>query len=83
MTDLAVIAINLVVVALIVVVLRDLIASLLRPWPEPREHHDFVCPQCPCSYAAAADLCRHFGAQHLDTNVYRLPVDGGPARSAQ
>ncbi len=51
-------------------------------WPrEPRSHH-IGCPICHCSYEAQAGLTRHYMAQHTDGAVFRLPIDGGPQRSA-
>jgi len=78
-----VVAANFVVLVLVVALGMNLIADLLSPWPAPREHHEFHCAQCPCSYASAAELARHHSAMHVDDHVFRLPCDGGPARSEQ
>jgi hypothetical protein len=72
--------ITLVCLVLLVMPLLGLVAELLAPWPKPREHHDYVCPECPCSYAGPAELARHVTHQHGDQHVFRLPRDGGPAR---
>jgi hypothetical protein len=72
--------ISLICLALIVPLFTTLLVELFAPWPRPREHHDYVCPECPCSYAGPAELARHHSAQHTDGGVFRLPRDGGPAR---
>lgn len=72
--------ISLVILAVLVPLFTTLLVELFAPWPSPREHHDYVCSECPCSYAGPAELARHVTAQHTDSAVFRLPVDGGPAR---
>jgi hypothetical protein len=75
-----VVGVNIAVLVLVGALFLNLIADLLCPWPTPREHHAFHCPECPCSYEGAAELARHHVAQHTDGAVLRMPVDGGPAR---
>ncbi len=72
--------VSVVCLALIVPLFTTLLVELFAPWPKPREHHDYICPECPCSYAGPAELARHVTHQHSDEHVLRLPVDGGPRR---
>ena len=72
--------ISLLCLALIVPIFMTLVVELLAPWPEPREHHDFHCAECSCSYAGPAELARHISAQHTHETARLMPVDGGPSR---
>lgn len=76
------VTITAVCLALAIPLAVQMVIALIAPWPEPRGHHEYHCPLCPCSYESAASLSRHHTAQHTDEYVMRLPVDGGPARSA-
>lgn len=62
-----------------------IVGSVLRNerWPAPREHHEFHCPRCACSYTSASSLAMHWTAQHTHQTALRLPCDGGPARSVR
>lgn len=62
--------VTLVTLALILPLFTTLLVELFAPWPKPREHHEFPCAQCPCSYAGPAELARHVTAQHTDQTAY-------------
>ena len=63
------VVITAICLALAVPLVVQLAVGLFMPWPAPRAHHAYGCPECPCSYQSAAGLARHHSSQHADETL--------------